>query len=81
MTRDILEVKKGIAQARAALNLLEKFIAEYEGRTVNVLPREDVVFYRAEDDDIIVGQGLGDLTSLNEAIRECAAEMAAADKA
>jgi hypothetical protein len=77
MTRDILEIKKGIAQAKAALTLLEKFISEYEGRTVNILPCEDVRFYKANDEEIIVGEGVGALTSLNEAIRDCAAEMVA----
>jgi hypothetical protein len=81
MTRDIIEIKKGIAQAKAALTLLETFIAEYEGRTVNILPQEEVRFYRAEDDAVIVGPGLGDLSSLNEAIRECARDMAEAQEA
>lgn len=79
MTRDILEIKKGIAQAKAALGLLEKFIAEYEGRSVNVLPCEDVRFYRADDEEVIAGEGVGSLSSLNEAIRDTARQMAAID--
>jgi hypothetical protein len=75
MTRDILEIKKGIAQAKAALTLLEKFISEYEGRSVNILPSEEVRFYTADDEKVIVGDGLGPLTSLGEAIRDCAAEL------
>jgi hypothetical protein len=74
MTRDILEIKKGIAQAKAALTLLEKFISEYEGRSVNI-PSEEVRFYTADDEKVIVGDGLGPLTSLGEAIRDCAAEL------
>ena len=37
MTRDLQEIKQGLAQVRAALYLLESFIAEYETRTVNIL--------------------------------------------
>ncbi len=72
MTRDLEEIKQGLAQARAALNLLEKFIAEYETRIVNILPQEDVKFYKAGDDDVISGPGIGTLSSLNEAIHETA---------
>ncbi len=75
MTRDLQEIKQGLAQARAALNLLEKFIAEYESRIVNILPQEDVKFYSASDDEVISGTGIGDLGSLNEAIRETAEAM------
>ena len=72
MTRDLQEIKKGLAQVRAALNLLEEFVAEYESRTVNILPREDVKFYQADDDEVISGEGVGKLTSLNEAIHRAA---------
>ncbi len=75
MTRDIQEIKKGIAQARAALNLLEKFITEYEGRRVNVLPTEDVVFHQADDDSVIAGNGFGQVDSLGQAIHDCAEEL------
>jgi hypothetical protein len=68
MTHDIQEIKKGLAQVRAALELLEQFVAEYETRTVNVLPCEDVRFYKAGDDEIISGGGIGPTESLNEAI-------------
>ncbi len=78
MTRDLEQIKQGLAQIRAALNLMEKFIGEYESRMVNIDPREDVKFYRASDDDIISGPGLGELESLNEAIRQAAREMAPA---
>jgi hypothetical protein len=70
MTRDLQEIKKGLAQARAALNLLEQFIAEYETRTVNILPCEDVGFYKADDDEVISGDGIGKLASMNQAIRD-----------
>ncbi len=70
MTRDLEEIKQGLAQVRAALTLLEKFIADYESRMVNILPREDVKFYAAEDDAVISGDGIGRLTSLNEVIHE-----------
>ncbi len=72
MTRDLQEIKKGLAQIRAALDLLETFVAEYESRMVNVLPQEDVKFYRADDDAVIAGPGLGELTSLNKTINETA---------
>lgn len=81
MTRDIIEIKRGIAQAKAALDLLEKFVAEYESRTVNILPHEDVVFCRATDDEVIAGQGLSPQQSLNQAIRDCAERLAAAEHA
>ncbi len=80
MTRDLHEIKRGIAQARAALDLMEKFIGELESRMVNILPVEDVQFYKATDDDIITGPGLGELTSMNEAIRNTADSMVAADR-
>lgn len=76
MTRDLQEIKKGIAQAKAALTLLEKFIAEYEGRRVNILPTEEVVFYKTDDDTVIAGNGFGQVDSLGQAIRECAEELA-----
>ncbi len=76
MTRDLQEIKQGLAQARAALNLLEKFIAEYEARTVDILPTEDVKFYKAGDDDVISGPGPGEPTSLNAAIHTAAEQMA-----
>jgi hypothetical protein len=72
MTRDLQEIKAGLAQARAALNLLEKFIAEYEARMVNILPTEDVKFCAASDDELISSPGLGELTSLNESIHATA---------
>ena len=75
MTRDIQEIKRGIAQAKAALTLLEKFVTEYEGRTVNVLPTEDVVFYKTDDDSVIAGNGFGKVDSLGQAIHECAEEL------
>lgn len=81
MTRDILEIRKGIAQAKAALELLEKFLTEYEGRTVNILPHEDVVFYHADDDQVIAGQGVGTETSLNQAIHACAEQLASIQRA
>jgi len=80
MTRDILEIRKGIAQAKSALDLLEKFITDYEGRMVNVLPQEEVVFYRAEDDAIIAGNGFGAHDSLTKAIRSCAEKLAAIER-
>jgi len=76
MTRDLQEIKQGLAQARAALNLLEKFIAEYETRIVNILPQEDVQFYQAPDDEVITGSGLGPVSSLNETIAETARAIA-----
>ncbi len=76
MTRDLLEIKRGLAQARAALDLLDKFIAEYETRIVNILPCEDVKFYSGTDDEIIEGPGIGKVTSLGEKIRETADKMA-----
>ncbi len=78
MTRDLQEIKAGLAQVRAALNLLEKFVADYEARTVNILPTEDVKFYTASDDDVIAGAGLGNVTSLNESIHRAAQEFAGA---
>ncbi len=72
MTSDLQEIKQGLAQIRAALDLLEKFVAEYESRTVNILPQEDVKFYSASDDDVISGGGVGELVSLNEAIHKTA---------
>lgn len=75
MTRDLQQIKQGLAQIRAALNLLEDFIAEYEARSVNILPIEDVKFYPAADDDIVNGAGLGELTSLNQAIHHTAQEL------
>ena len=78
MNRDLQEIKQGLAQVRAALNLLEKFIADYESRTVNILPREDVQFYSATDDEIVAGTGLGELTSLGETIRQTADDVAIA---
>ena len=77
MTRDLQEIKQGLAQVRAALSLLESFIAEYETRTVNTLPSEDVRLYTASDDDIISGSGIGKLKSLNQAIHEAAEELTA----
>ncbi len=79
MNRDLQEIKRGIAQARAALNLMEKFIGELESRMVNILPVEDVQFYKASDDEIISGSGLGELTSMNEAIRKTADGMVTAE--
>ena len=75
MNRDLQEIKQGLAQVRATLDLLEKFIAEYEARTVNILPTEDVKFYRAGDDEVIEGAGIGEVTSLNQAIHEAAKQM------
>ena len=79
MTRDLQEIRQGLAQARAALNLLEKFIAEYESRLVNILPCEDVKFYSAQDDEVICGSGIGELSSLNQAIRDAAGDLAPAE--
>jgi hypothetical protein len=76
MTRDLQQIKQGLAQIRSALALLENFIAEYEARSVNTLPVEDVGFCRAPDDSIIGGAGLGELTSLNETIHRVALEIA-----
>lgn len=78
MNRDLHEIKQGLAQVRATLNLLEKFIAEYEARTVNILPHEDVKFYHASDDEVIEGSGIGETTSLNQAIHQTAGELAQA---
>jgi hypothetical protein len=75
MTRDLQEIKQGLAQVRAALSLLESFIAEYETRTVNILPSEDVKVYAACDDDVISGPGIGELKSLNQAIHEAAEDL------
>jgi hypothetical protein len=76
MTRDLQQIKQGLAQIRAALALLENFIAEYEARSVNTLPVEDVGFYRAADEDIIGGAGLGELTSLNQTVHRTAEQIA-----
>jgi len=76
MTRDLQQIKQGLAQIRATLNLLEDFIAEFEARSVNTLPVEDVKFYSAGDDEIISGSGLGEVTSLNQAIHHAAQELA-----
>lgn len=76
MTRDIQEIKKGLAQAREALNLLERFIAEYEARVVNMLPCEDVAFYKATDDEVISGSGIGALSTMTETLRATAEKMA-----
>jgi hypothetical protein len=76
MTHDIQEIKQGLTQIRAMLSLLEKFVAEYETRSVNILPTEDVRFYTATDDDVISGDGVGELKSLNQAIRETAEALA-----
>jgi hypothetical protein len=78
MNRDLQEIKAGLAQVRATMALLEKFIAEYEARTVNILPTEDVKFYRASDDQVIDGAGIGEVTSLNQAIHETAQQVASA---
>lgn len=75
MTRDLQQIKQGLAQVRAALELLESFIAEYEARSVNTLPVEDVGFYQATDEAIIGGAGLGELTSLNQVVRQAAQEI------
>jgi hypothetical protein len=76
MTRDLQEIKQGLAQVKAALSLLESFIAEYETRTVNTLPSEDVRLYTASDDDIISGPGIGEMKSLNQAIHDAADQLA-----
>ena len=76
MTRDLQQIKQGLAQARVALDLLDQFIAEYEARIVNVLPAEDVKFYAADDDEVIAGSGIGKLNSLGEAIQHAAKELA-----
>lgn len=76
MTRDLQQIKQGLAQIRSALALLENFIAEYEARSVNTLPVEDVGFYRAPDDNLIGGAGLGQLTSLNETLHQAALKIA-----
>ena len=76
MTRDLQEIKKGLNQIRAALELLETFVAEYESRAVNVLPTEDVRFYRAEDDEVISGNGIGPTRSMNESIEKAAKAIA-----
>lgn len=77
MNRDLHEIKQGLAQVRATLSLLEKFIAEYEARSVNILPCEDVKFYHATDDDVIEGAGIGEVRSLNQAIHQTAQELSA----
>jgi hypothetical protein len=79
MTRDLEQIKRGIAQAREALNLLDTLIGEWESRMVNILPREDVKFYSATDDDVISGDGLGSLKSLNETLRATAEELQGAE--
>jgi hypothetical protein len=76
MTCDLQQIKQGLAQIRAALELLESFVADYEARSVNILPVEDVGFHRATDDEIIAGAGLGELTSLNQAVHQAALEIA-----
>ena len=76
MTRDLQQIKQGLAQVRAALNLLETFVADYEARMVNVLPCEDVHLYRATDDEVIVGAGIGEVKSLQQVIRQTAKELA-----
>jgi hypothetical protein len=76
MTRDLQQIKQGLAQISAALELLESFVAQYEARSVNTLPVEDVSFCRAADEDIIGGAGLGELTSLNQTIRQAAQQIA-----
>jgi hypothetical protein len=76
MTRDLQQIKQGLAQIRSALALLENFIAEYEARSVNTLPVEDVGFYRAPDEDLIGGAGLGELTSLNQTVHRAAEQIA-----
>ncbi len=78
MTRDLQQIKQGLAQVRSALNLLETFIAEYEARMVNVLPCEDVQLYQATDDAVIEGSGIGEVTSIQQVIRQTAKEMASA---
>ena len=78
MTRDLEQIKQGLAQARAALDLLETLIGEYESRMVNVLPAEDVKFYGASDDDVISGPGLGELSSLNQTFHKTAEELRSA---
>jgi hypothetical protein len=80
MTRDLEQIKQGIAQIRAALSLLETFVGEYESRMVNIDPREDVKFYRAGDDDIISGSGIGELKSLNQTLRHAAEQLAPAQQ-
>jgi hypothetical protein len=81
MTHDLQEIKHGLAQARAALDLLEQFIAEYESRTVNVLPCEEVKFYIATDEQLASAAGMGKLSSLQDAIRNTARAMAEAETA
>ena len=76
MNRDLQEIKQGLAQVRIALSLLERFIDEYETRIVNILPTEDVKFYTASDDDVISGAGIGELKTLNQALREAAEQLA-----
>ena len=78
MTRDLQQIKQGLAQVRAALTLLEKFVADYETRTVNILPTEDVKFYSATDDEVISGAGIGELKSLNQSIHDAAEDLARA---
>ena len=76
MTRDLQEIKKGLAQARAALNLLERFVAEYEARIVNMLPAEEVAFYNASEDEVITRSGIGPLDTMTDALRLAADELA-----
>jgi hypothetical protein len=75
MTRDLQEIKRGIAQARLALDLLDSMIGQWESRMVNILPCEDVSFYKASDDEIISGDGLGALESLNDNLRATAGQL------
>ncbi len=81
MTHDLQEIKHGLAQVRATLDLLERFIAEYESRTVNILPCEEVKFYVATDEQLASGAGIGKLSSLQDAIRDTARVMAEAETA
>ena len=81
MTRDLQKIKTSLAQIRAALDLLEDFVAQYEARSANILPAEDVQAYAATDDAIISGSGLGELTSLNQTIHQTAQLLAAAETA
>ena len=67
-----------MAQVRAALNLLEKFIAEYETRTVNIFPPKMSSSTPRSDDDVISGAGIGELKSLNQAIHDAAEELTSA---
>jgi hypothetical protein len=76
MTHDLQEIKHGLAQARAALDLLEKFVAEYESRSVNILPCEEVKFYLGTDEQLRSGSGMGKSSSLEDTIRDTARAMA-----